>query len=99
MTAAARAALETKIDGSAIHQFEPLISCQSPFAPVAGLTVENCLDGSSNLLAGCTHLIRLIADGDKEDAEQSAYCLSFLLEGAKALLDSANSQLNKGGKP
>ncbi|GLU37150.1 hypothetical protein [Pseudomonas sp. NBRC 100443] len=99
MTAATRAALETKVTSSAIQQFEALISCQSPFAPVDGLTVEDCLDGSSNLLAGCVHLTRLITDGDPEDAEQSAYCLSFLLEGAKALLDSANTQLNKGSKP
>jgi len=99
MTAVTRAALETKVTSSAIHQFEALISCQSPFAPVAGLTVENCLDGGSNLLAGCLHLTRLIVDGDPEDAERSAYCLSFLLEGAKALLDSASAQLNKGAKP
>lgn len=51
MTAATRAALETKVTSSAIHQFGALISCQSPFAPVAGLTIENCLDGGSNLLA------------------------------------------------
>lgn len=99
MTASLRAALETQVTGAALAKFEALICCQSPFTPVAGLTVENCLDGSSNLLAGCVHLTRLIADGDKDDAEQSAYCLSFLLEGAKALLDSANEQLAKGVKP
>jgi len=99
MTAAIPSALEARVSAAAVQQFSPLICCESPFAPVAGLTVEDCLNGSSNLLAGCEHLTRLIVDGAPEDARQSAYCLGFLLEGAKALLDSANSQLNKGVKP
>lgn len=99
MTVAALSALEAKVSATAIQQFTPLICCETKFAPVAGLTVENCLNGSSNLLAGCEHLTRLIVDGTPEDAKQSAYCLSFLLEGARALLDSANSQLNKRVKP
>lgn len=95
MTVATSSALEAKVSAASIQKFTPLICCESPFAPVAGLSVEDCLNGSSNLLAGCEHLTRLIADGTPEGARQSAYCLSFLLEGAKALLDSANSQLAK----
>lgn len=92
-------ALDVQVEGSSLDTFEPLIASCAKFAAAPGMTVENCLDGSSNLLAGSVHLARLIADGHKDDAEQSAYCLSFLLEGAKALLDSANAQLCKGVKP
>ncbi|WP_430317548.1 hypothetical protein [Pseudomonas nitroreducens] len=99
MTAIQRTPLETQVTDASLHSFDALICCASPFAPVAGLTVRNCLDGSSNLLAGCAHLTRLIADGEKDDAEQTAYCLSFLLEAAKSLLDSASQQLGKGVAP
>lgn len=99
MTAAQIAPLDAQLTEASLHSFDSLICCESAFAPVAGVTVRTCLDGSSNLLAGCEHLTRLIAGGEKDDAEQTAYCLSFLLAAAKALLDSANQQLGKGVKP
>lgn len=92
-------ALDVEVEGTSLESFTPLIAAGSKFTVAPGLTVENCLDSSSNLLAGSIHLARLITDGHQDDAEQSAYCLSFLLEGAKALLDSANAQLCKGVKP
>lgn len=92
-----RAALETEVEIHSLDTFEPLIAGCTKFAPAPGMTVGNCLDGSSNLLAGGIHLARLITEGHKDDAEQSAYCLSFLLEASKALLDAANFQLQKGG--
>ncbi|WP_440467140.1 hypothetical protein ACKI1H_29290 [Pseudomonas sp. YH-1] len=92
-------ALDVEVEGTSLETFSPLIASCSKFSTAPGMTVENCLDGSSNLLAGSIHLARLITDGHQDDAEQSAYCLSFLLEGAKALLDAANSQLCKGVKP
>lgn len=92
-------ALAVEVEGNSLHSFDSHIACDAKFTVGQGMTVENCLDSSSNLLAGSIHLAELIIDGHKDDAEQSAYCLSFLLAGAKALLDSANAQLAKGVAP
>jgi|GEM_PF-4811361 len=84
-----RAALEAQIEAADADSFNPLIALGIELAPVAGASVEACLDSCSNLLEGAQHLARLITDGDQEDAEQTAYCLSFLV-------DTANTRLNKG---
>ncbi len=91
-----RAALEAQIAAADTVSFAPLIAPLVEFAPVAGANVETCLDSCSCLLGGAEHLARLIADGDKEDAQQTAYCLSFLIEAAKSLVDTANTRLNMG---
>ncbi|WP_374979032.1 hypothetical protein PSGK_18990 [Pseudomonas solani] len=91
-------AQQLAITPGAIQPLRASIACDIPFHPQPG-TVEDCLNGSSNLLAGCVHLAHLIANGDPHEAEETGHCLSFLLAGAKALVDTANSQLLRGGQP
>lgn len=99
-SSATRAALMKVTDKIASENaFTSHIACEGRFQPSPGMTVENCLDSSSNLLQGCIHLSQILIDGDPADAEQTGYCLTFLLEGAKSLVDAANSQLLREGKP
>ena len=98
MSTSRRATLNTIVMAGAVHSFTASAAASAPLQPVPGITVDDCLGGSSSLLECCVHLTKLIHDGNPEDAETSAYCLGFLLEGAKALLDSAHSQLERGAK-
>ncbi|TBU86779.1 hypothetical protein [Phytopseudomonas dryadis] len=93
---AGRQALELKAAARDLAPISAPICSQVEFRPAEGTEVKDLLEGSSDILAGCTHFARILVDGNKEDAEATGYCLGFLLDSAKSLLDTAHSRLQRG---